>query len=147
MQYGNYDADHWNDTWTRAGGNDLTRLSSSPTGKSVNVYAVGACGKILNATLESGPGAWSTWKELPGGLGGAADVSAVAVAAPTKVSLTAAGQGTLWSQQGDLTNGSYGAQWGKVEGRDISRVTSVPRGPPACSPPPVETAAPWSRSA
>ncbi|MEU8777155.1 trypsin-like serine protease [Streptomyces sp. NPDC048606] len=125
MQYGNYDTGYWNDAWTRGGGSDLTRLSSSPVGKNVNVYAVGASGKVLNATLQSGPGIWSAWREVPGGLGGAADVSAVAIAAPTKVTLAAGGQGTLWSQQGDLNTGSYGGQWGKVEGQDIARVTSV----------------------
>ncbi|MEU4352033.1 trypsin-like serine protease [Streptomyces sp. NPDC023838] len=125
MQYGNYDAGHWNNTWTRAGGNGLTRLSSSPVGKSVNVYAVGASGKVLNATLQSGPGTWTAWKELPGGLAGTADVSAVAVAAPSTVSLAAGSQGTLWSQQGDLATGTFGAQWAKVGGVEVTRLTSV----------------------
>ncbi|MFF4583632.1 trypsin-like serine protease [Streptomyces sp. NPDC001373] len=125
MQYGNYDAGHWNTAWTRAGGDHLTRLSSSPVGKSVNVYAVGASGKVLNTTLQSGPGTLTEWKELPGGLAGTADVSAVAVAAPAKVSLAAGGQGTLWSQQGDLDTGAFGAQWAKVGGVEVTRLTSV----------------------
>ncbi|MEV6950328.1 trypsin-like serine protease [Streptomyces sp. NPDC051183] len=125
MQYGNYDSGYWNQAWTRAGGSDLTRLSSSPVGKSVNVYAVGASGKVLNATLQSGPGTWTPWKELPGGLTNTADVSATAVAAPTKVSLAAGSQGTLWSQNGDLATGCYGAQWAQVGGVEVTRLTSV----------------------
>ncbi|MFJ7158844.1 trypsin-like serine protease [Streptomyces sp. NPDC101118] len=125
MQYGNYDAGHWNTTWTKAGGTDLTRLSSSPVGKSVNVYAVGASGKVLNATLESGPGTWTAWKELPGGLAGANDVSATAVAAPSKVSLAAGSQGTLFSQKGDLATGAFDAQWAQVGGVEVTRLTSV----------------------
>ncbi|MFD9355787.1 trypsin-like serine protease [Streptomyces sp. NPDC060031] len=125
MQYGNYDAGHWNDVWTRAGGSDLTRLSSSPVGKSVHVYAVGASGKVLNATLESGPGTWTAWKELPGGLAGTADVSASALAAPTKVNVAAGSQSTLWSQNGDLATGSFDAKWAQVGGVEVTRLTSV----------------------
>ncbi|MFI8103989.1 trypsin-like serine protease [Streptomyces sp. NPDC086023] len=125
MQYGNYDAGHWNTTWTRAGGTGLTRLSSSPVGKSVNVYAVGSSGKVLNATLESGPGTWTAWKEIPGGLTGSNDVSATAVAAPSRVSLAAGSQGTLFSQRGDLATGAFDAQWAQVGGVEVTRLTSV----------------------
>ncbi|MFD9334449.1 trypsin-like serine protease [Streptomyces sp. NPDC060028] len=128
MQYGNYDSGQWNTAWTRAGGSDLTRLSSSPVGKSVHVYAVGASGKVQSATLESGPGTWTAWKELPGGLTNSSDVSATAVAAPSKVTLAAGSQGTLYSQKGDLATGSFGAQWAQVGGVEVTRLTSVDAG-------------------
>ncbi|MFE0336420.1 trypsin-like serine protease [Streptomyces sp. NPDC058955] len=128
MQYGNYDAGHWNTVWTRAGGSGLTRLSSSAVGKSVHVYAVGASGRILSSTLTSGPGTWTPWKELPGTLTGTTDVTATATAAPSEVALAAAGQGTLWSRRGDLATGSHGDGWAQVGGTEVTRLTSVTAG-------------------
>ncbi|GGS92098.1 MULTISPECIES: trypsin-like serine protease [Streptomyces] len=45
-----------------------------------------------------------------------------------QVSLLAAGGGTMWSQVGDLGYGEYGASWGKVDGQDVSRVSTVRHG-------------------
>ncbi|MFJ6795093.1 trypsin-like serine protease [Streptomyces sp. NPDC091268] len=76
LQYGNYDAGHWNQAWTDAGGAGLTRVTSTASGRNVHVYTVGDAGKVQGSILESGPGTWTAWKELPGGLTAAADLTA-----------------------------------------------------------------------
>ncbi|MER7462314.1 trypsin-like serine protease [Streptomyces sp. NPDC097981] len=45
-----------------------------------------------------------------------------------QVSLLAGGGGTMWSQSGDLGYGEYGASWGKVDGQDVTRVSTVRHG-------------------
>ncbi|MFD4790327.1 trypsin-like serine protease [Streptomyces sp. NPDC058459] len=75
-QYGNYNAGHWNAAWTDAGGAGLTRVTSTPSGKNVHVYTVGASGNVDGSTLVSGTGTWTPWKELPGSLTGTADITA-----------------------------------------------------------------------
>ncbi|NEC93271.1 hypothetical protein [Streptomyces sp. SID12501] len=76
LQYGNYDVGRWNDAWFDAGGAGLTRVTSTASGKNVHVHTVGASGKVQGSTLVSGPGTFTAWKELPGGLRGTVDVTA-----------------------------------------------------------------------
>ncbi|AXE26821.1 hypothetical protein C0216_28350 [Streptomyces globosus] len=45
-----------------------------------------------------------------------------------QVALLAGGGGTMWSQFGDLGYGEYGSSWSKVDGQDVSRVSTVRHG-------------------
>ncbi|MEU9031625.1 hypothetical protein AB0D46_29715 [Streptomyces sp. NPDC048383] len=51
-------------------------MTSTASGKNVHVHTVGASGKAQGSTLVSGPGTFTAWKELPGGLTGTVDVTA-----------------------------------------------------------------------
>ncbi|MFD5887203.1 trypsin-like serine protease [Streptomyces sp. NPDC060334] len=127
-QFGNYDAGRWNSAWTKAGGTGLTRISSIASGNTVELYAVGTGGRITNASMETATGSWSSFAELPGGLGGASDVAATVAAAPSKVTLAASAGNTLFSQNGQLDTGSFGAQWTNVGGVAITRLAAVDAG-------------------
>ncbi|SEE59245.1 trypsin-like serine protease [Streptomyces sp. TLI_105] len=43
----------------------------------------------------------------------------------SQVSLLAGGGGAMWSQVGNLGYGEYGQSWAKVDGKDVSRVSTV----------------------
>ncbi|MGW4686549.1 trypsin-like serine protease [Streptomyces sp. NPDC004244] len=127
-QFGDYDAGRWNDKWAKVGGSGLTRISSIPSGSTVELYAVGANGKISNASMNTTTGSWSAFNELQGGLTGASDVAAAVAAAPTKVTLAAGAGSTLFSQNGKLDTGAFGAQWANVGGATVTKLTSVDHG-------------------
>ncbi|APU39116.1 trypsin-like serine protease [Streptomyces sp. TN58] len=127
-QFGNYDAGRWNDQWAKAGGSGLTRIGSIASGGTVELYAVGAQGKISNASMNTTSGSWSTFKELPGGLAGASDVSASVIAAPANVTLAAPADSTLFSQSGKLDTRAFGAQWANVGGATVNRLVGVDTG-------------------
>ncbi|MER7466820.1 trypsin-like serine protease [Streptomyces sp. NPDC097981] len=127
-QFGDYDAGRWNDAWTKVGGSGLTRISSIPSGNSVELYAVGTNGKISNASMNTATGSWTAFNEVQGGLSGASDVAAAVAVAPSKVTLAAAAGSTLFSQNGKLDTGAFGAQWANVGGATISNLTAVEHG-------------------
>ncbi|WP_406088343.1 trypsin-like serine protease [Streptomyces virginiae] len=127
-QFGNYDAGRWNDVWTKAGGTGLTRITSIASGSTVELYAVGPDGKISNASMNTATNDWSAFKELRGGLAGASDVSASVSVAPSNVTLAAATSTTLFSQNGKLATGAFGAQWAEVGGAAITQLASVDTG-------------------
>ncbi|MEU3772290.1 trypsin-like serine protease [Streptomyces sp. NPDC032472] len=127
-QFGNYDAGRWNDAWTKVGGTGLTRISSIPSGNTIELYAVGANGKISNASMNAATGSWSAFSEVQGGLSGASDVAAAVAVTPTKVTLAAAAGSTLFSQNGKLDTGAFGAQWANVGGATITNLTAVDHG-------------------
>ncbi|WP_406086977.1 trypsin-like serine protease [Streptomyces virginiae] len=127
-QLGNYDAGRWNDAWAKVGGAGLTRISSVASGSTVELYAVGPDGKINNASMNTATGGWSAFKELRGGLAGASDISASAAVAPSKVTLAAGADNTLFAQNGKLATGAFGAQWVNIGGIPITRLTGVDTG-------------------
>ncbi|MEU8434720.1 hypothetical protein AB0F18_17705 [Streptomyces sp. NPDC029216] len=96
----------WNDAWTKAGGTGLTRISSISSGNTVELYAVGANGRISNASMNTTNGAWSAFAEVAGGLAGASDVAAAVAVAPSKVTLAAASNSTLFTQSVKLDTGA-----------------------------------------
>ncbi|MFJ6053461.1 trypsin-like serine protease [Streptomyces sp. NPDC092307] len=127
-QLGNYDAGHWNDAWSRAGGAGLTNITSAPSGNAVELYATDAAGRIQNARLDTGSGAWSAFRELGGGVSGATDISAGILAAPTKVTLAATAPDALAIQSAALATGAFAPRWETVGGLPVSSLTSVDTG-------------------
>ncbi|MEV7617697.1 trypsin-like serine protease [Streptomyces sp. NPDC089799] len=127
-QYGSYDAGRWHDVWTRVGGTGLTRITSVASGDTVELYAVGADGKIKNAAMDAVDGAWSAFRELPGGLAGASDVAVAVSVAPSKVTLAAGAGNTMFAQNGNLATGEFGAQWTSIGGAPVTALTSVEHG-------------------
>ncbi|MEV4942893.1 trypsin-like serine protease [Streptomyces zaomyceticus] len=127
-QFGDYDAGRWNETWRKAGGSGLTRITSVPSGDSVELYGIGAGGRITTAALNTATDEWSAFEELQGSLSGAADLSAAVSVAPSTVTLGAAAGSTMLGQSGNLATGAFGARWNDIGGRPITSLTGVAHG-------------------
>ncbi|MCY0920337.1 trypsin-like serine protease [Streptomyces sp. H27-G5] len=127
-QYGNYDAGHWDERWTKTAGAGFTNVTSIPNGSGVEVYAIGGDGRINTATLNTTGNTWSPFKELQGGISGTTDVAAAVSVAPSKIALAAGGTHTMYSQNGSLATGRFGAQWAQVGGIEVTHLTSVTAG-------------------
>ncbi|WP_328966408.1 trypsin-like serine protease [Streptomyces sp. NBC_00239] len=127
-QFGNYDAGRWNDSWAKAGGTGLTRITSVSTPTGIELYALGAGGKASNATMDPATGSWTAFKEVTGGLAGAADVAVAVSVPPSKVTLAAGAGGSLFTQNGAVATGVFNAQWAGIGGAAITHLTSVDTG-------------------
>ncbi|QES52835.1 alpha-galactosidase [Streptomyces venezuelae] len=126
---GVFDTNHYGAGWTRAGGTEMTRLTSTGTGRTVRYYGV-AGGRVYGQDLDTGTGAWSGWHELPGGATGVRDISAARVG--NVVHLQIAGwDGSMWSQTADYDAGRFNPQWTLVPSAgktDLTALASVASG-------------------
>ncbi|MCX5297690.1 S1 family peptidase [Streptomyces sp. NBC_00193] len=77
-QAGDYLAGLWKPSWTKVGGTGLTRISSAAAAGNVNVYAIGAGGKVQSITFDTTVGNWTSWLQVPGTLTSPADLTATA---------------------------------------------------------------------
>ncbi|MEV7579196.1 trypsin-like serine protease [Streptomyces erythrochromogenes] len=75
-QAGDYLAGAFKPSWTKVGGTGLTRLSSASAAGNVNVYAIGAAGKVQSTTLDTTLGTWTAWRQVPGTVATPADLTA-----------------------------------------------------------------------
>ncbi|MFI1645702.1 trypsin-like serine protease [Streptomyces avidinii] len=77
-QAGDYLAGAFKPSWTKIGGTGLTRLSSASAAGNINVYAIGAAGKVQSTTLDTTAGRWTAWRQVPGTLTTPTDLTATA---------------------------------------------------------------------
>ncbi|MEV7120442.1 hypothetical protein [Kitasatospora griseola] len=125
-QYGNYDAGHFDASWVRRSGAELTRISSV-TGDSntVRIYAVGPGGRVYGADYTLYSNSVGAWGEIPGGATGVKDITAST--SGTNVILSVIGaDGTLYTQFGNYAAGHFDPSWVRRSGAELTNLSSVP---------------------
>ncbi|MET9611195.1 hypothetical protein ABZZ17_40035, partial [Streptomyces sp. NPDC006512] len=61
----------WTGSWTSLGGTGLKALTSTVTGNTMHVYAIGSTGRVYTKDANYTTGQWTTdWAEIPGNAAG-----------------------------------------------------------------------------
>ncbi|RPE27895.1 hypothetical protein [Kitasatospora cineracea] len=126
LQRGDYDAGHFDTSWTRADDAPLFRLTSVAAGTLVHVYAI-AQGRVYGEDLDTVTGRWSGWAEIPGGATGAVDLTASIVHNVVHLEIVG-GDRTMFGQVGDYNAGHFNPTWTQLPGSGLGALTSVASG-------------------
>ncbi|MFD5149162.1 trypsin-like serine protease, partial [Streptomyces sp. NPDC058401] len=125
-QVADYKAGRWNSAWTAVGASGLTRVTSSPSGPYVRVYAVGN-GHVYGRDLDTRNSSWSPWGELPGSASGVKDIASSSIGNNIQVQMIG-GDDALWTQFGNYDAGRWNDAWTRVGGSGLKNVSSAPAG-------------------
>ncbi|PJN29623.1 transglycosylase family protein [Kitasatospora sp. CB02891] len=125
-QFGNYDAGHFDASWVRRGGAELTRITSV-TGNSdtIRIYGVGAGGRVYGADYTLYANNVGAWGEIPGGATGVKDITASTSGTNVILSMIG-GDGALYTQFGNYDAGHFDAAWVRRSGVELTNLSSVP---------------------
>ncbi|MFF3090528.1 trypsin-like serine protease [Streptomyces nojiriensis] len=121
LAYGEY-----GQAWAKVDGVDVSRVSTVRHGDEVRAYAV-AGGRVYSQDFSTGTGGWSGWGEVPGGAGGAKDITASLVGDTVHV-LIVGSDGNLYSQVADYRAGRWNNLWAAVGATGLSHITSAVSG-------------------
>ncbi|MER5733523.1 trypsin-like serine protease [Streptomyces sp. NPDC002138] len=123
-QVGDYNAGHWDPTWTAVPGfTGLTGLTSVKAGPYVRLYGI-AGGKVHGRDLDTRSRTWSAWGDVPGGITGAKDITVSRVGATVQIQVIGA-DGALYGQAGDYLAGAFKPSWTRIGGAGLTRLSST----------------------
>ncbi|MFF3091578.1 trypsin-like serine protease [Streptomyces nojiriensis] len=121
LAYGEY-----GQSWAKADGLDVSRVSTVRHGDEIRAYAI-AGGRVYSQDFYNGTGKWSGWGEVPGGAAGAKDITASLVGDTVHV-LIVGSEGNLYAQAADYRAGRWNDLWTAVGATGLSHITSAVSG-------------------
>ncbi|MEU9084853.1 S1 family peptidase [Streptomyces sp. NPDC048357] len=126
-QSGNLGYGEYGQSWAKADGKDVSRVSTVRHGETVRAYAI-AGGRVYGQDLDLATGKWSGWGEAPGGAAGAKDITASLVGDSVHVQIIGS-DGAVWTQFGNYDAGRWNDTWvkGRRHGPDPYHQRSHPR--------------------